>query len=322
MPTQKEHVQGWAVILRIHHVIADGVGQVALMNRLFCESPLTEAGSPYVISEHDKAAANITAKQHTSPLLLYGKAVFYSLHQALLPPCSPNSFAQHPMDASQQVSWLYLGELANIKEVARHYGGTVNTLVLACVNKAIADHFRTSGEPVPRIFRAMFAANLRAPNPERVEQGNRVGMLFVQLPLQQSDDRNAVLYNLNTQFTAMKARMEPFGSMMMVTVGGFLPNFINQPTTRYFSRRASMIFSTIPGPTAQMYWGGDALVGGLGIVPMLLQCGVGITVTSALGGMYLEMSADTSVMRKESLLACLQAAKAELAELSVAHDRN
>jgi WS/DGAT/MGAT family acyltransferase len=207
---------GAALILRIHHCIADGIALVGVMLDLTDAAPgaprrkapaaeraraaetlAAEAGEADLwqqiaqpIGEALAAAGRISGSVFSkyvdiarNPLQLVdyarlGGAVAAELGQlALMPDDSATRFKGHP-GLAKCVAWSEQLPLAEVKAVGKALGCSVNDMLLAAVTGALRAYLREKGDVVAGVeVRALVPVNLRPPEPEP-DRDRRLGNRF------------------------------------------------------------------------------------------------------------------------------------------------
>lgn len=211
---------GSALMVRIHHCIADGIALIAVTqsmidrgteppkrrrNRATHESvgdwisdtlirPLTDvavkaldaAGQGAVnamdmLIEPEKGFDKGLAGSTDLAKLAY-QLVRDAAALALMPDDSPTRLKGTPGNA-KRVAWCQPIPLDEVKAVGRALNCSVNDVLLSCVAGAIGQYLRSFGDnPLGKEIRAMVPVNLR-PIEDAHKRGNRFGLAPVTLPI-------------------------------------------------------------------------------------------------------------------------------------------
>lgn len=156
---------GPGMVLRVHHAVADGVGGVRLVQRLFGEVPgpvrplparESPAGRPRPLKALAASVGRVAAmfRSTIGPTLLLG-----------------------PIGPRRGVAFAEV-DLAQLARGARAAGGTVNDALLAAVGVAAGVTLRAAGEAAPTLLPASVPVAL----PDRGRSGNAVGVMLVPVP--------------------------------------------------------------------------------------------------------------------------------------------
>jgi WS/DGAT/MGAT family acyltransferase len=198
-----------AVVFRFHHAITDGVGGIALADRLFdhtrrpgrsargAPSPGPAPGAetaprwrePRALSDAAVGAARRGAVAAARPIATLAAAARLGRSAArLLSPAPPGS----PELAGRSLDrWLSVDErpLAAMRRAADATDGTVNDVLLAAVAGALASYHWEQGRPVPAV-RVTMPINIRRPGDSA--GGNRFVPVRFTLPVDDPDARARV----------------------------------------------------------------------------------------------------------------------------------
>jgi diacylglycerol O-acyltransferase / wax synthase len=200
-------VDRWALVWRVHHTIADGVGALLLLGHGFdCEpdggQTLTDAilrGPGGRAQDAGSAAAPGPAGAGRAPLGLVGD-VGHQLRHALdaargaAPHVLPAVTALVPHPPSPLAGpvgtrrvWVSVDiPLTQVRTTGHALGATVNDVVLACVAGGFRDLLVHRGEPVDgRVVRNLVPVSMRPPGDDSSE--NRISGMLGHLPVGVAD---------------------------------------------------------------------------------------------------------------------------------------
>jgi WS/DGAT/MGAT family acyltransferase len=187
----------WALVWRVHHSIADGIGAVTVLGHGFDTAPdggptladvVLGRGEPARAEQGERAAGDTSDDQHHPPgaglAHVIGAARSTAPHLpgalAALVPHAPSELTGPVGDGRVWVSVEV--PLAQVKAVRRTFGVTVNDVVLACVTGGFRDLLRHRGAPVRgRVVRNLVPVSLR-PHGD-AGAGNQVSALLGHLPV-------------------------------------------------------------------------------------------------------------------------------------------
>lgn len=156
---------GPGVVVRFHHAVADGVGAVALVERLFGQGPVLP---PVPDPPRTKAA-----RRHRVRNVLTSISRVAAVFRTTVPP----TVLLGPISAHRGAAFVDV-ELDPISRGARAAGGTVNDALLAAVAMAAEKSLLADGHPVP----AAIPASVPVALPDRGRSGNAVGVMRVEIP--------------------------------------------------------------------------------------------------------------------------------------------
>jgi WS/DGAT/MGAT family acyltransferase len=192
-----------ALLIRLHHVVADGIAALAMFGSLVDPAPGTQVPDPppWTPGPAPGAAALAVDQLRRHALPLRHLAVRLRHPGTVVAGLGVLARQARQMTREGRAPWLSLNvpvtgsrrllliraDLRRVKEVAHAHGGTVNDVVLAAVAGGAASLLRSRGELRPGlILKASVAASVRNPA-DPPAAGNRVGLLVVPLPVAEAD---------------------------------------------------------------------------------------------------------------------------------------
>jgi WS/DGAT/MGAT family acyltransferase len=198
-----------AIVLRFHHAITDGVGGIALADRLFdhARRPDRSAAAPQIVpppvvigpaprrldprvatgaavgAAWRGAAAVVRPVSTVAAAVRLGRSAARLLAPA---PAGSPELAERSLDR-----WLSVHErpLPAVHRAATAAGGTVNDVLLAAVAGALASYHRQQGQPVPAVRVTMPISIRRSGD---AAGGNRFVPVRFTLPVEAPDARARV----------------------------------------------------------------------------------------------------------------------------------
>src|SRR6266508_2235779 len=213
-----------AMLLRLHHVVADGTAALALFGSMFdlapdAPSPVAPTWTPAPApSSRDLLTDNLhrhgaTLRAVRSPLGHPVQAVrrlqsnAAQLRRLLRASRAPGSSLNRAVGEHRRLL-LVRGDLQRAKQVAHAHGATVNDVVLAAVAGGARALLASRAELAPGLrLRAMVPVSMRAQG-EADTSGNRVGAMIVPLPVGEPDTIRLLEEIART--TAERKRQPPF----------------------------------------------------------------------------------------------------------------
>ena len=314
-----------ALIVRIHHALADGVAGAALLRLLFDATPeasraarpprtrqavpppvehtLTEQIAGAIQSALENAVAAEAGLLSLADGLLSdrGKGAVQEL-TALLPELlqPPERFAfNKPCSGDRKFCWTEV-DFNQVQAIRTALGGKVNDCILSVVVRAISRYIRFHGEKVDgRFLRVVCPVNLRG-DEQGESLGNRITFLPVVLPL---DVRDPV-----EMLHAVSARMEIMKSVRAAEMVAIFASFLGTtptPVQELFWRGLplvplplpllNVICTNVPGSPSALYTVGRRLIASYPHVPTGYELGLGVAVQSYDGKLFFGLTADAHV---------------------------
>jgi hypothetical protein len=181
-----------ALVLVMHHVLADGIGGLAVLARLVDgggpssdDTQLPRGTAPPQVMPSGDRLLRLAMTDRVRALrrLPQGLAVAWTaLSQVgdgvgLAPRCSLNAA---PTGPRRQVMTTSV-QVEAVREAAHRHGATINDVLLTVAAGALADLLRGRGESVPALVVSVPVAGRRATASDRL--GNEGGVMPVRVPL-------------------------------------------------------------------------------------------------------------------------------------------
>ncbi len=180
-----------AVILKLHHVMADGLRAINVLTMFFGDTdPVPAPAAAASPRWQDLAWDNMRAKA-SSAARLHPARVMAALagarEAARRARGAPRTTFNHPVGAHHALAVLSL-DLATVKQVAHRHGGKVNDVVLDLAAAGLRDVMRARGELTgPVSLHAAVAVSMRSRNDTAAPPGNHTGEYVAHLPVSVSD---------------------------------------------------------------------------------------------------------------------------------------
>ncbi|MGY1749872.1 WS/DGAT/MGAT family O-acyltransferase [Modestobacter sp. SYSU DS0511] len=197
--------------------------------------------------------------------------------------------------------------LAELREVRRSLGGTVNDVLLSTVTGALREWLLSRGEPVvgSTVVRALVPVSVRTDDDAG---GNRVSSLLVDLPVGEPNPR-VRLARISYAMRGLAPRSQSVGADTLSALSGFAPPTLHALGARAASglsrRLFNLVVTNVPGPQVPLYAGGARMVEVFPVVPLVRGQGLAIGLTSYDGTVYVGLNADRDSISDVEVLADL-----------------
>ncbi len=310
-----------AVLLKLHHAMADGIGGMLIGSALFDVDPDANLGvaPPWVpepapsrealvqdaIREalvHPAAALAHAAQTPARAMRFVGEMLGGVLTFAGMgpPPAGPFDGMIGPARrfATAEVPF---SELRAIKHAM---GGTVNDAVLTAVGAGISEILSARGEPAAgRSLRVMVPVSVRSKG-ETGDVGNRIAPAVLDIPVGQMSPRRR-LKAVRKATAALKTSGMAMSADSIIGLGTYAPPALHAMAARLVSRQRwfNLVVSNIPAPQFDLYLAGARLVASYPAMPLGETCGLSIACTSLGGTMAFGLTADWDLVRDAEALA-------------------
>ncbi len=254
------------MLIRLHHVVADGVASVALLGSLFDTHPVTTAPSaplwvPVAIpSSRDILIDNVRSRgrvldraiswlAHPMPGLRRLGAIPVSLREVFGEGAAPRSSLNVPVGTRRRLL-LARADLDRAKVAAHAHGASVNDVLLAAVAGGARELLRSRGELKPGLMlRTSVPVSVRTSR-DRPDGGNLVALMIVSLPVTESDS-GRLLEAIARDTASRKRRPHVMGPLPgSLLVQRALIGLMNR------QRMVNLFTSNVPGPTEPLYFAG------------------------------------------------------------------
>ena len=308
----------FAIVTKAHHCMIDGVGSVELTGSVMRPTPEPDPSleappppwlprpvpspSELLLAELGRrvhaplAAAASAVRALTEPraALSAARDTVSGIVRALsagFSPASPTPFNVE-IGPHRRFDWT-VADLESLKATRTRYGGTVNDVVLAVLAGALGRFFYRRGIGTAHMdFRVMVPVNVRD-EATRLDTGNRVAMMVVQLPLHERDPvRRLEMTVAETRRikTSQQARgMQAIEELSDWTFTSLLSAFARLTTV---SRPYNVVVTNVPGPAYPVYVSGCRMTACYPLVPLFANQALGVALFSYQGQLYWGFNAD------------------------------
>lgn len=315
---------GQALVVRIHHCIADGIALIGVLLSLTSEErasqpkrahqrrgngtwaarlqPLTAVTVKAIDVTGDVASRVLrsyrgmldTKGTLTDAALRYADVAARVAKEAaaiaLMASDDATSLKGTP-SGSKVVAWNEPLPLADVKAVSKALDCSINDVLLACVAGAIRSYLLDRGERVDGAeLRAMVPVNLRDPCEWR-KLGNKFGLVPLLLPIGIGNPI-ARIFEVRRRMGELKSGYTAVLSMGLLGVVGFAPRVVQRQTLDFMASKASAVMTNVPGPQHALYLAGAQVKRLMFWVPQSGDIGVGVSILSYNGGVQFGLITD------------------------------
>lgn len=329
--TGPDGVKGSAMIVRIHHCIADGIALISVT------MSLVDGGTPPPERRKKAAAAAGTEDWIADTLLkpftditvkalgavgegaarslgMLGdpkKGVEDGMHGsmdmarvlmqvlkdgaalALMPDDSKTRLKGKPGGA-KKVAWCQPIPLDEVKAVGKALNCSINDVLLSCVAGALGEYLKSFGDDVAgQEIRAMVPVNLR-PMDQAHKLGNRFGLVPLVLPIGVDNPIERV-YEVRRRMAALKGSYQPLLAFSLLAVAGLLIKPAQDVMLNLFAKKTTAVMTNVPGPREKLKFCGSTLEQSLFWVPQSGDVGLGVSILSYGGGVQFGVITDSTL---------------------------
>jgi len=328
----------FAVVLKVHHCIANGVATVDLLTVLLSPEADEEAAAPaewqprplpsrfaLLGDEVMRRAALLGTLARGFGASLSGRRpqrvplrerwpVVRRTITAAMRQLVPTPLNQ-PIGPHRRVDWLAL-DLGELKAIRDHLGGTVNDVILATVAGAMRRFFALRGVLVDRLdYRALVPVSLRS----RADS-QRASVWVMSLPIDDGDPRRRHA-TVRAATADLKASQQELGLHWLLSALEWGGARLFTLVVRRTARRSPyhLLVTNIPGPPQPLFLLGSRLLAGYPLAPLFADQAVAFAVASYCGQLFVGLNADRDLVPDLDRL--VEAVRASFRELGDAASR-
>ena len=287
----------WAILMKVHHCIADGIAATHMLARL-CDNGGGGTFATAIRAAHEPARGGLRLPALTlNPIdwiagawrtslgvttaaaqVLQGAAEIAS---GLLRPAAASSLTG-PVSTMRRYATVEVS-LEDVARVCDRFEVTINDVALA----AITDSFRTmlirrGEQPQRNSLRTLVPVSVRS-NDAADKTDNRVSVMLPYLPVEKADPVQQ-LRTVHARLTKAKASGQRQAGNIFVSAANAIPFPFTAWTVRALSRlpqRGVVTLATnVPGPRKRLRVMGREVIRLLPIPPLALQLRTGIAIMS------------------------------------------
>ncbi len=322
--------KGSAMLVRIHHCIADGIALISVTMSLVdggtappsrrrreahesaeewiantLIKPLTGMTVKALGIAGDGAASALSALRDPEKAVSTGKHNSAGMARmawqvlndaaalALMPDDSPTRLKGKPGTA-KRVAWCRPIPLDEVKAVGKALNCSVNDVLLSCVAGAIGSYLRAKGDAVDgKEIRAMVPINLR-PLDQAYKLGNRFGLAPLVLPIGLQNPIERV-FDVRRRMNSLKGSTQPLMAFGLLSVAGMLVKPAQDALLNLFGRKTTAVMTNVPGPVKKLKLCGATLEQSMFWVPQSGDVGLGVSILSYGGGVQFGVITDTTL---------------------------
>lgn len=289
----------WALVIKAHHSMIDGLGGMALFTRLL-DQPRTPVRA-LLLRRPEPAPTRAIVERLGDAVRLTGRIVRTAgrtsdgllRYIGSLRPTTASSLTGS-LGRAREYRTLTV-DLADVRTVREAFGGTVNDVVLAMVTRGFRDLLLSRSEPpAPHSVRCLVPASTRAA--DRAAGGaNSITPLLTRLPVE-IDDAFAAYQALRLGMDALKASGEGIAGVVGFAIADLLPEpalaAALGAVRRFPQRVVTTVATNVPGPRRSRRMLGRRMVALYPYVPIAERIRVAVAVTCYVDQLYFGVTCD------------------------------
>ncbi|MGE4239871.1 wax ester/triacylglycerol synthase family O-acyltransferase [Ramlibacter sp.] len=342
----EDYEGGSALVVRIHHCIADGIALISVTMSLVdggaapperqrrvrpegaedwiartLIEPLTEISVRALDFAGDGAAKSLgmlrEPQKGMSGSMDLAKLAYQVVSDAaalaLMPDDSPTRLKGKP-GTRKRVAWCDPLPLDEVRAVGKALNCSINDVLLSCVAGALGEYLRGQGDDVAgQEIRAMIPVNLR-PLDQAYKLGNRFGLVPLVLPIGMDNPIERV-YEVRRRMNALKGSTQPLLAFGLLAVAGLLIKPAQDAMLSLFGKKTTAVMTNVPGPREKLKLLGSTLEQSMFWVPQSGDIGLGVSILSYGGGVQFGVITDTQLCPHPQKI--IDAFEPEFAKLSL-----
>jgi WS/DGAT/MGAT family acyltransferase len=330
----EDYLGGSALVVRIHHCIADGIALISVTQSLVdggTAPPVRKPRAPQREGlegaqdwvEHSllnplaklamKAlgAASGGAAKSLSILNDPQKGVEQGLESGLdvarlalqvatdtaalvLMPDDSPTRLKGTPGTSKRVAWCQPIPLEEVKAVGKALNCSINDVLMSCVAGAIAQYLQAHGDDVAGKEIRAMVPVNLRPIEQAYKLGNQFGLAPIVLPIG-IDNPVERVYEVRRRMSQLKGSMQPLLAFGMLAVAGLLVKPAQDAMLGLFSKKTTAVMTNVPGPRTKLKFLGSTLEETLFWVPQSGSVGLGVSILSYGGGVQFGVMTDSTL---------------------------
>ena len=194
----------------------------------------------------------------------------------------------------KNVAWCQPIALDEVRAVGKALGCSINDVLLSCVAGAIGQYLQSLGDSVAN-------QEIRAMVPVNLRAmedahklGNRFGLAPVILPIGVANPV-ARVYAVRRRMTELKGSLQPALTFALLAVAGMMIKPAQDAMLGLFSRKTTAVMTNVPGPREKLKFCGSTLEQSLFWVPQSGTVGLGVSILSYGGGVQFGIISDAGL---------------------------
>jgi diacylglycerol O-acyltransferase / wax synthase len=299
----------WALLMKIHHCIADGIATAQMLSKLSDDG----AGETFATNIRAAKESGTSFLSRLRPsmnplnwmgdiwrttLAAAGAAEHAVVGAAELTAsvltAAPESSLNGPVTKMRRFSAARV-DLAAMKQVCWAFDVTLNDVALAAITNSYRTMLIDRGEtPGPHALRTLVPVSMRSANDFDVTD-NRVSAMLPLLPVDQSDPVKQ-LEIVHSRLTKAKSSGQREGASAVLSAAGTIPFALTAWMIRILTRlpqnSVTALATNVPGPRGRQRVMGREVLEILPIPPIALHLRTGIAMVSYADSFFFGITAD------------------------------
>jgi WS/DGAT/MGAT family acyltransferase len=296
----------FALVVKAHHSMVDGVAGVALLEALLQIAPNAKENDPkewkprplpssaqLIQGEVKHRIDGIRKLSHFMPRLRENFGGLAGVLGSGMKPAPRNVFIASDVSPYRRFDWTSF-DLEEVKVIKNTLGGTINDVVLAVTTGAVRRFLLARQTDVDAVegFKAFLPVNTRKPGGGST--GNHVAMILAELPVSEPDPVERLKKVIGATTKLKKESNQAGGAELIEEIA-------DMTTKRVISelyiasmrlRTYNVVVTNVPGPPFPLYILNAPMKAIYPLVPIMRNQNLGIALFSYNGGLHWGFNAD------------------------------
>jgi WS/DGAT/MGAT family acyltransferase len=218
-----------------------------------------------------------------------------ALAKLLLPRSESSRALKGAGHVGHRVAWSEPVDLWRVKRTARAFRVTINDVLMAALTGALRGRILAAGA-TPERLHALVPLNLRPlDEPVPADLGNRFGLVLADVPVDVPDQVDR-LWEVYRSMDAIKRSDEGAISYGILDVMGRAPTAVEARLIEYFTAKASMVVTNVPGPRRPIALAGTPVAGILVWAPCAGDMRMTVSIFSYAGKVTVGFLTDAGIV--------------------------
>jgi diacylglycerol O-acyltransferase / wax synthase len=218
-----------------------------------------------------------------------------SLGRLLVMSGDPETPLRGTLGLEKRAVWSQPIPVSALKAIGRATGCTINDVLMSSVSGSLRRYMaRHQAVPEELAVRGVVPVNLR-PVDEAHRLGNQFGLVFLELPLGLEDPLDR-LFEVRRRMNAIKQSPEAVVTYQILRAIGAAPQQVFDFVVDVFGRKATTVVTNVVGPRHPIGIAGARLRQAMFWVPCAGRLGLGISLLSYAGNVWLGIQSDAGLV--------------------------
>jgi WS/DGAT/MGAT family acyltransferase len=296
----------FALVIKVHHCMVDGIAGVQLLQALLQISPDAVEREPQewkprpapsrtqlLVGETSHRVDGLRKLSHLVPRVRENFQGLSSLLRSGMKPAPRTIFTEHDISPYRRFDWTAF-PLDEVKAIKNALGGTINDVVVATVTGAVRRFLLRRGSEVDSMegFRTALPVNIRKAG--GVSVGNQVALLLADLPVSERDPIERLKKVIDVTTELKKESNQTGGAELIEEVADLTTKRIVSELylVAMKLRTYNLIITNVPGPPFPLYMLNAPMKAIYPMVPLMQNQNLGIALFSYAGGLHFGLNAD------------------------------